>query len=136
MRRAVAQVRPFRHPASEVPPVAHPTSLPAPVGGWDAVSALANMKPERAVTLDNWFPKPDAVEIRRGFKTWATGMGTGVVDTVMVYQGVTAATDRMFAVANNTIYDVSASGAASATTETSLNSNRWQWVNFTTPRSE
>jgi hypothetical protein len=29
-------------------------SLPPPVGGWDALSALADMPPDHAVTLDNW----------------------------------------------------------------------------------
>jgi hypothetical protein len=32
------------------------------------------MKPERAITLDNWFPQPGYVEIRRGSCNWTTPM--------------------------------------------------------------
>jgi hypothetical protein len=107
------------------------TSLPAPTGGWDASSPLSKMKPDRAIVLDNWIPREGYVEMRRGFASHGTGLGSGVVDTLMVYHGVTAAGSKLFGCANNTIYDCSSSGAASSAV-TSLNSNRWQWTNFTT----
>jgi len=109
-----------------------PASLPAPVGGWDAVSALADMEPDRAIVLDNWFPYPDSVGVRRGYASWGTGLGSGVVDSLMPYQGAATSSDKLFAVANSIIYDVSASGAASATSVTGLANNRWQFTNFTT----
>lgn len=112
--------------------VAKGKSIPAPVGGWDAVSALADMPEDRAVALENWFPSTTDVRVRRGHQIHGTGMGSTVVDTLMVYNGLTVATSAMFAITNSTIYDVSASGAASATTETGLANNRWQYVNYTT----
>jgi hypothetical protein len=112
-------------------PVARGKSIPAPVGGWDAVSALADMPEDRAISLVNWFPTPTDVRVRRGHVEHCDGMGSAVVDTLMVYNGLTAATSKMFAVSDGTIWDVSSAGAASATTETVAN-NRWQWVNFTT----
>jgi hypothetical protein len=112
-------------------PVATGKSIPAPVGGWDAVSALADMPADRAIALENWFPSTADVRVRRGHILQCDGMGTSVVDTLMVYNGLTAATTKLFAVTNGTIYDVSAAGTASATTETVAN-NRWQYVNFTT----
>ncbi|WP_230681797.1 hypothetical protein, partial [Streptococcus pneumoniae] len=42
-------------------------AIPAPVGGWDAQSPLANMPPENAVILDNFIPRAGYVELRRGF---------------------------------------------------------------------
>jgi len=112
-------------------PVGRGKSIPAPVGGWDAVSALADMKEDRAIVLENWFPTPTDVRVRRGHIQHCNGMGSSVVDTLMVYNGLTVAASKMFAVTNGTIYDVSSSGAASATTETVAN-NRWQYINFTT----
>lgn len=107
-------------------------SIPAPVGGWDAVSSLADMKEDRAVVLDNWFPSTADVRVRRGHQPHCIGMGSGVVDTVMVYNGLTEASSAMFAVSGGSIYDVSADGTAVISTETGLASNRWQYINFTT----
>ena len=109
-------------------------SFPPPTGGWDAVSALANMPPDRAVVLDNWFPRPDSIEIRRGIANHCTGLtGAGVVDSVMAYSAVSPANDMLFAATAGRIWDVSSVGAPVVTTETGLSNNRWQHVNFTTP---
>lgn len=103
---------------------------PAPVGGWDAESALASMPKDRAVTLVNWFPRPDSVEVRRGQRVWSTGVGgagTDSVESLMVYNGLTGS--KMFAAIAATIYDCTASGAATSAV-TSLANGRWQHVNF------
>lgn len=102
---------------------------PAPVGGWDAESALASMPKDRAVDLYNWFPRPDSIEVRRGQRLWAGGIGTSSssVESLMVYNGLTSS--KMFAAIATDIYDASANGTASSAV-TSLNSGRWQHVNF------
>lgn len=105
--------------------------IPAPVGGWDAVSALPAMNPDRAIVLDNWIPRPGYIEVRRGFASHCTGLGSGVVESLMVYSGLTVATSKMFAGANSKVYDVSSSGAGSESFG-SMSNNRYQWVNFTT----
>lgn len=105
--------------------------MPGPVGGWDAVSPLAKMPEDRAILLDNWFPQPGYVEVRRGFDQFATGMGSSTVETLMVYNGNTSATTKLFACANANIYDIT-SGTPSASVS-SLSNNRWQYTNFTTP---
>ena len=106
-------------------------SIPAPVGGWDAVSSLADMPEDRAVVLDNWFPSTGDVRVRRGHKVHAYDMGVSVVDSLMPYHGTTSALSKLFAATNGTIYDVTTGGVASSSV-TSLNNNRWQHVNFTT----
>lgn len=108
------------------------TSLPPATGGWDAASPLANMKPDRAITLDNIIPRPGYVEVRKGSEVHATGLGSGVVDSIMVYHANTASGSKLFGVGNNTIWDITASGAAASAVTTTGN-NRFQWVNFTTP---
>jgi len=107
-------------------------SIPAPVGGWDAVSALADMPEDRAVALVNWFPSTTDVRVRRGHQIQCGGMGTGVVDSLLVYNGLTSAASKLFAATDSKIYDVSSSGTAVVTDRTGLANNRWQYVNFTT----
>lgn len=124
-------LRPIRANPSRQP-VSTGSSIPAPVGGWDAVSAIADMPEDRALVLENWFPTTVDVRVRRGHQIAGAGMGDGVVDTLMVYNGLTIATSAMFAATGNKFYDVSASGNAVATTETGLANNRWQYINFTT----
>lgn len=108
-----------------------PYTVPAPVGGWDAESALASMPKDRAVSLLNWFPRPDSIEVRRGQRIWSTGVGTSSseVESLLVYNGLTS--NKMFAATATDIYDVSASGAASSSV-TTLTNGRWQHVNMST----
>jgi hypothetical protein len=106
-------------------------SIPAPIEGWDAVSPVAKMKPERAIVLDNFFPQPGYVEVRRGTQLHSIA-GSTVVDTLMAYNGLTSAANKMFAVCGGSIIDVTASGTGTTTTVTGLGSNRWQYVNYTT----
>ena len=95
-------------------PTAKGTSIPAPVGGWDAVSALADMPEDRAVVLENWFPSTGDVRVRRGSKIHASGMGSGVVESLMPYNGLTSAASKLFAATANKIYDATSNAAATS----------------------
>jgi len=110
--------------------IARGMSIPAPTGGWDAVSALADMPVDRAIVLDNWFPSTGDVRVRRGHQIHGSGMGSDQVESLMVYNGVTTASTKLFAATGSTVYDVSASGVA-ASSITSLANARWQYTNFT-----
>lgn len=105
-------------------------SIPAPTGGWDAVSSLDDMPEDRAVVLDNWFPTTSDVRVRRGHKVHAANMGTSVVDSLLPYHGLTSAASKLFAATDGKIYDATAQGNATSSL-TSQNNNRWQYVNFT-----
>lgn len=106
------------------------TSLPPPVGGWNTLDALADMPPDHAVTLDNWFPDADRVTVRRGFTAWATGF-SGPVETLMPYQPPSG-TQRMFAASGTDVYDATAAGAIGAAVLSSKVNARWQWAQMTT----
>ena len=108
------------------PAVTQGASIPAPIGGWDAISPLANMKPDRAVQLDNWFPQTGWVELRKGFiRHAATGSGEAI-ETIAAYQGV--GNDALFAVSGGTIFDVTS--GTPATSVTGLQNSRFQHTNF------
>lgn len=113
----------------------YPMSIPASVGGWDQISSLANMPPDHAVQLDNWIPRPGYLQIRRGSRIWATGVGTGAVETVMAYNSPNINNGKLFAVGGGAIYDVTVKGAASITTITGLTNNRFQYCMFTNAAS-
>lgn len=46
-------------------------ALPPPVGGWVANKSIASMKPQEAVELTNFFPRPTHVETRLGSEQYA-----------------------------------------------------------------
>lgn len=106
-------------------PKAFPVSVPAPVTGWNTRDALDAMAPTDAVYLDNWFPTTGKVSVRKGYESFATGMGTNV-DTLAEYHA--GATRKFIAAGNSNLYEIS-SGTPSSL-GSGYTSNQWQWVNF------
>jgi hypothetical protein len=98
-------------------------SVPAPVGGLNARDGIANMSPNDAVVMENWFPTPSSVDLRGGSEDWATGI-TGDVNTLAVYNGNTGS--KLFAAAGANIYDATTMGAVGAAVVTGLTSDKWQ----------
>lgn len=110
--------------------VSRTKSTPAPVGGWNARDPIADMPPNDAVTLDNFFPQYGYVQLRLGSESHATGM-TGNVETLMTYQTPTAS--KLFAAVGTTdlsIFDVTSAGAVGAAEVSSLTNARFHYVNF------
>ncbi len=102
-------------------------SIPAPVWGWDALNSVANMPPDHAFRLINWFPQPGYCEIRKGHVLHAD-TGTGLpVETLAAYQGVSSR--KLFAASGSEIFDVT---LASSSVVSGLGSARWQYINFAT----
>lgn len=124
--------RPVRNRAPVQRAQARVASLPPPVGGWNARDALANMAATDAVQLTNLFPGVSSCDLRGGYASWGTGM-SGLVQSLMVYNG--GATSKMFAADATGLkfYDVSVAGAASATTVTGLTNAKWEYANIATP---
>lgn len=110
----------------------HVQSLPAPVGGWNARDAWANMSPTDAVQLTNLFPNVSSVDLRGGYTNWATGL-SGAVETLMAYNG--AATEQLFAIdaGGLSVHDVTSQGAVGAPVVTGLTNARWEYTNVATP---
>jgi len=111
--------------------VAEGVPLPAPVGGWDAISPLANMPVDRAVQLDNWVCRPGWIEPRRGAVIQSTGLGqsNSAVQTLMAFNGFNGSR-QLFGVAAGTIYDCTSPGTAVPTTITGLRNSRLQYTMF------
>lgn len=110
---------------------ARSTSIPAPVGGLNDRDSIADMPPTDAVTLDNWWPYPSYVGVRKGSRDHVTGIPARV-ETLVEY-APTSGSNRLFAAAGTAIYDVTTAGAVGAAVQTGLTNARWQDANITTP---
>lgn len=105
--------------------------IPAPVGGWNARDALANMEPTDAVTLINWVPDNGVVRGRGGSLTKNTPVAFAI-QSLMPYAGDTsnallaAYNGHIYVVANDTGFIAPASLVAGMT------SNKWQYCGFDT----
>ena len=122
MFQALATKRPRKTQITRI------SSVPAPVGGWNARDSYAAMGASDAVILENFFPLPYAVSLRKGFTEWVTGM-TDPVETVLQYRPPTG-NGELFAAAGANIFDVSSSGAVGAAEVSALTSAQWQYINF------
>jgi hypothetical protein len=109
---------------------ARAVAIPPPIGGWDTLNALADMPPENASQLDNWFPDADKVSVRRGFTAWSTGYPSPV-ETIMPYVPPSGAS-KMFAASGTGVYDATANGAVGAAVLSGKSNARWQWAQMTT----
>lgn len=107
-------------------PIVQPQSVPAPITGWNTRDALDAMDPTDAVTLDNWFPDAGGVNLRNGYSLFASGMGSGQVQTLAEYNGASA--DKLLAGANGHIYNISTGTAVSL--GSGFTSDKWQAANF------
>ena len=112
-------------------PGSSPKPVAAPIGGWDAISPLANMQQQFAVTLQNWYPRPGWVELRGGYNVWAN-VGTSVsINSLLIYRP-TSGNERMFAAAGTNIYEVTNAGVGTVAFALATN-DKWQSANFTVP---
>lgn len=103
-------------------------AIPAPTLGWISQQNITMGKPGTALILDNFFPYPESVDLRGGFDEHCDTTETTAVNTLMPYHAQSGS-NKLFAVSNDTIYDVTTS-TASATTVTTLTSSKMQYVNF------
>jgi len=104
-------------------------SIPAPVEGWDTSEALADMKPKRAIRLDNFFPRSEYVELRKGYAGFSRlANATAPVETLMAHHGNLQS--RLFAASGVSIYDVTDGGLVNDPALTDLGSARFKFVNF------
>jgi len=89
--------------------------IPAPTKGMDARSAVGAMSPDNCIYTYNLIPAEYGLHLRNGFREWqidaisATSYG---IKTLMVFDGIiTSLTDdRLFAVTNEGIWDVTVEG--------------------------
>lgn len=104
-------------------------TVPSPVGGWNNRDSLAQMAPEDAPVMVNYFPFVSDVRVRSGYTSFATGFSS-TVKTLAPYNSPTSS--KLFACSNGGIYDVTSGGAIGAAIASGFSSDQWQYVNCST----
>lgn len=109
---------------------------PAPTGGINAISGLAEPMLQDAIYAFNMVPSQYGMKVRDGYVEWCTNVGTGGVRTIIPYKSTIVGEDKLFVAAEDGVYDCSVSdtsptqvlafGTADAT------SGYGQYVNFIT----
>lgn len=107
------------------------TSIPAPVGGINDRDSIADMPQSDAVIMDNWWPYPSYLAIRKGSANHVTGL-PATVETLVEYLPTTGGS-TLFAAAGTAIYNVTTAGAVGAAVQTGLSNARWENAQITTP---
>ena len=90
-------------------PTVQVQTVPASTGGVNALTGMAGMPPQDAMYLFNAVPSEYGLRLRKGYREWAIGVN-GDVRTLVphdIQSGATGA-DRLFAVTENGIYNVTA----------------------------
>lgn len=109
--------------------VASIISRSAPVKGWNARDPIADLKPDEAILLENFFPTASDVMLRKGKSSHVTG-GADQFESLMAYN-TPSGTQTLFGAAGDSFYDVTSSGTLGAAVETGLTNARWQHLNYT-----
>jgi hypothetical protein len=96
---------------------ANTASLASPIGGWNARDSLAEMNPLDAVQLNNFFPTPTDITLRRGYSRFCqltTSDGVVSIDTI-TFSTTTATLTTVSAHSLTTGEYVSITGATPST---------------------
>lgn len=126
---------------SSAPPVAQGFSVPASVGGINSLDSYASMPPQDCIYTYNLMPVEYGLQLRKGYRTYASGLGADV-RTLIAYESNTTLpiNDRLFAVTENGIYDITTDGTTSPTAEVSFATQNDRagygtWMEFTNDAS-
>lgn len=129
----------MREPASQsnsVNYVSDSFPIVAPIGGWNTISSIANMPEKDASFIDNFWPTPTQVELRKGWQEVASIpednplVQAHDIRSLLGYSPSSG--DMEFFAADQTgLYDVTAGGAI-ASPATVCTNGYWRSVNITT----
>lgn len=108
--------------------VSQVTSVPAPVGGIDDTSPLANMDSRYAVQMKNWFPEAAALRTRFGYRQHATNL-PAPGKTLMTYIPGNEANAKLFVATDSGIYDITTPTAAPVLVK-ALTNGSVNWTQF------
>lgn len=90
-------------------------NIQASTGGINTLDALMQMPTQDCLYTYNMMPAERGMKVRKGYREWANGCGTGDVRTILNYdsQAEDATDDRLWAVTNEGIYNVTTFGDTS-----------------------
>jgi hypothetical protein len=96
-------------------------TFPPPVGGLNARDPVPSVPITDALSLDNFIVEELGVVLRNGYDAHVTGIGNPIA-ALLPYVHPSDASKKLFAVADDSIYDVTTAGAVGAAVATGLDS--------------
>jgi len=122
---------PFKAAAAQVSQL---FNNPPPTGGLNLRDPISNMAPQDALVLENFIPRQQGVELRKGNQVHTTALG-GVTkfESIFAYNAADSADNKMFAAFNGAIYDVTSEPAAiTSASATGSTNDQWWTTHFAT----
>lgn len=133
-------MRPAFYTAPPQPEVQIPWDDTAPVRGMDATVPIHQMPPGTAIFLYNLDPAAYGCQTRQGWQVWAQNIAGLTVKSLLPFIGMLGdfSQERLFAVSQNGIYDITIQGADNPTAvvsfpDTSSQAGFCSFVHFTDP---
>ena len=102
-------------------------TVPAPTGGWNTRDDPTNMPVNDAAELINMIPRQGFCEMRGGYESHSTGVGSGNVDLVTEYYN--GSTRVLLSASPTNIYNSTAAGAATSL-GSGFSNGRWDVATF------
>jgi len=117
---SMALRRPARRPTARI------KTYPAPVKGWNARDQVDQIDDLEASRLENFFPHPSKVSLRKGSAVHSRALPTPV-ETIMEF--MSQATRKMVVAGAGTTVSISDAGVGT-TLGTGFTEDRWSWLMF------
>jgi hypothetical protein len=106
---------------------------PAPTGGLNLRDPISEMSPLDAIVLDNFIPRQQGVEMRKGYiVTSEPPEGVTQYKSMFGYAAANSANNKMFAAADGNIYDVTGTPVTVAHAATGSTNDQWWTIQFST----
>lgn len=113
---------------ARTPITARSHTVPAPVGGWNASSAIDAMPKDEAETLINWFPETTYARLRRGYTEFCDTATGQPVRAVMSWNGYQS--NQLLAASDGEIFECTLGNAVS--NASGFGGDDWVAVNYST----
>ena len=128
-----APLAPFKTPRKvAVSQVVKMQNNAPPVGGLNLRDPINAMNPLDAVLMDNFIPRQQGIEIRKGWQYLTTEASGLNYESIFGYNAASSANNKLFAAANGNIYDVTTGTPTVAVAATGSTSNQWWTCHFVT----
>lgn len=125
---------PFKTPRkAAAAAVAQVFNIPASVGGLNYRDPISEMDPKDALVLENFIPRQQGVEIRKGWRVHTESVNAPI-QTMFAFKSQSGSVDdRIFAAASGKIYDVTINPPTEAVLDTLSDTDEWFTTMFATP---
>ena len=100
-------------------------SYPAPIGGWNVIDSIDNMPATDAITMENWIPRENYVEIRTGTISRIT---LAECKTLMSYNY--GGTKTLLGAGSGNIYSLNPITGVSTILNNGYSNNEWQHTTY------